>query len=326
MAATNPFKTSDLVSKYGWQVMVYLANLGVNLLSEAAILFVDSGNTAAGLDADDGEHGHSFQKPLLTLDYAVGLCTANQGDVILVAPGHSETLSGASDLDFDVSGITVIGLGSGSLMPTFSLGGTDAATTVEINGDNITLRNLRFIGADEDGTTVCIDIQTGSDYITLDGLHFFETVATMEILTCITLEDKTDQCTIKNCVFRNLATGSNAAAIITEADEHDFLVIDNCVFFGDWTTAAIDLNAQTIVYPTIKNCSIVNLDATIGACVLVGSGTAALIQDCRVITGKSSAYPIADITLSFTPGCIAAEKNTYDTPKVASGTQADFSS
>lgn len=324
MAATNPFKASDLVAKYGWQIMPYLSNLGAALLCESQILFVDSGATNK-LDADDTEHGHSFQKPLATLGYAVGLCTADQGDVILLAPGHAETLSGASDLDIDVAGITVIGIGIGTQMPTFTLGGTDAATTVEINGDNITLKNLRFEGGDEGGTTVCLDVQE-CDYLTLDGLIFWEPTATMEIFKCITLADKTNQVTIKNCLFMNGATGSNTAAIATEADEHAHLRIENCVFQGDWTDAALDLDAQAIVYPIIKDCLIINVDATAGEAITLNSATVAVVVDCRIASGKgTSSYPCSDTTATFSLGTIAGEANTVGIPALGNATETDFS-
>jgi hypothetical protein len=286
--------------------MVRLTALGIQNLSDAQILFVDSGG-ANTLDADDGVHGLTMETPLATLDYAVGLCTADQGDVIVVAAGHTETLSGASDLDLDVNGITIIGLGYGSLRPTFTLGGTDAATTVEINGDNIRMYNLRFVGGDTDGTTVCIDIKSGSDYVTLEGLEFFETANTTEILKCITIEDKVDQLTIKDCVFRNLCSGDNTAAIATEGDEHDFLTIEGCTFIGDWTTGILDLDAAAINYPLIKDCVMVNYDATAGKAILLNSATKAVMVNLRVASAKGDGYPVSDITASYQMGCEGCE-------------------
>jgi len=323
MAATNPFLVSDLIKKYGWAVMPYLSNLGVTLLSEAQILFVDSQHTNA-LDADDATHGHSFEQPLATIDYAIGLCTADQGDVILVAPNHAETLSGAADLDIDVNQVTIIGLGSGSARPTLTLGGTDASTTIEINGDNITVMNLRIVGGDTDGTTRAIDIKSGSDYVTLDGLEFFETVSTKEILGCITLEDKTDQCTIKNCVFRNLCSGDNTDAIITEADEHDFLTIENCTFIGDWTNAALDLDAAAINYPIIKDCLIVNYDTSAGDAIDLDSSTKAIMVNLRVASGKGDAYPVGDVSASFEMGCYGCEAGAVGYLGLGSKTSTDF--
>ena len=62
--------------------------------------------------------GQNPDAPLATIDYAVALCTADKGDVIYVMPGHAEVVSAAAGLDLDVSGITIIGLGSGANTPT----------------------------------------------------------------------------------------------------------------------------------------------------------------------------------------------------------------
>ncbi len=325
MAAVNPFKVTDLVRKYGWDAMVRLSALGIQNLSEAQILFVDSGAPSA-LDADDGYHGHTLDTPLATLDYAVGLCTADQGDVIVVAAGHTETLSGVSDLDLDVNGITVIGLGYGSLRPTFTLGGTDAATTVEVNGDNIRMYNLRFVGGDTDGTTVCIDIKTGSDYVTLEGLEFFETANTTEILKCITIEDKVNQLTIKDCVFRNLCSGDNTAAIATEADEHDFLTIEGCTFIGDWATGILDLDAAAINYPLIKDCVMVNYDASVGAAILLDASTKAVMVNLRIASAKGDSYPVSDVTASYQMGCEGCEPGKETVAYLGSATASSWAS
>jgi len=314
----------NLIDKYSSEVVAVLASIGVPL-PEASVFFVDSGATNAQ-DAADGEHGNTWSRPFATLDYAVGRCTADQGDIILVAPGYAETLSGAADLDIDVSGITIIGLGTGSLMPTFTLGGIDAATTIEINGDNITVKNLRIVGGDTDGTTLGINVITGSDYLTLDGLVFWETTATMEIFTCISLADKTDQCTIKNCHFMNGATGSNVAAIITASDEHDYLVIDNCVFMGDWIDGVIDLNAAAIVYPTIKNCIIQNVDTDAGNAIMLNAATVAMLINNMIATGKGDGYAVSDVSASFCIQNYTGEVATNAIAVTGNATSTDLSS
>lgn len=56
-------------------------------LTTGSIFFVHSGT---GVNALGG--GRNPDAPLATLDYAIGLCTANKGDMIFVMPGHAETL------------------------------------------------------------------------------------------------------------------------------------------------------------------------------------------------------------------------------------------
>jgi hypothetical protein len=322
MAATHPMKASDLVGKYGWQIMPYLSNLGVTLLSEAQILFVDSGATEAS-DADDGVHGHSFETPLATIDYAIGLCTADQGDVILVSPGHTETISSAAGIDLDVDDVTIIGVGVNDKRPKISF--SAEASTFEINADNVTVKNLQFVGTKTGGTTVGIDIKTGSDYVTIEDCKFYETANTLELLTVITAEDKTDYLTIRNCEFLNLAGGDNLSALATEGDEHDFLVVEGCKFIGDWTNACLDLDADAIVYPLIRDCVLVNVDATAGKAITLNASTVAMMSDLRVATGKGDGYPVSDVSASFETNCYACEAGALGYLGMGSQTATDLS-
>ena len=81
------------------------------------IWFVNNTVTAA---TDATGYGQNPDAPFATLDYAIGQCTASNGDVIYVMPGHAEDLTAADSIDVDVAGIKIIGLGWGALKPTFS--------------------------------------------------------------------------------------------------------------------------------------------------------------------------------------------------------------
>lgn len=322
MAATNPQLVKDLVHRFGWDILPYLSNLGVNLLSNSQVLFVDSGATNA-LDADDTVHGLSFENPLATLDYAIGLCTADQGDVILVAPGHTETISAAAGVDLDVDDVTIIGVGVNDKRPKMVF--SAEASTFEINADNVTVKNLQFVSTKTGGTTVGIDIKTGSDYVTIDSCKFYETANTLELLTCITAEDKTDYLTIRNCEFLNLAGGDNLSCLATEADEHDYLRVEGCTFIGDWTNACLDLDADAIVYPLIRDCTMVNVDATAGKVITLNASTVAMMSNLRVATGKGDGYPVSDVSASFEVACYACEAGALGYLGMGSQTATDLS-
>ncbi|KKK50680.1 hypothetical protein LCGC14_3122610, partial [marine sediment metagenome] len=79
-----------------------------------------------------------------TLDEAINLCTANRGDRIYVAQGHREdgVVGTAALWTADVDGITIIGLGQGSLTATFDYNFT--SNTCVVSGNNVTIHNLRF--------------------------------------------------------------------------------------------------------------------------------------------------------------------------------------
>lgn len=121
--------------------------------------FVDSGSGA------DTKSGTEWNDPLATLDAAVGKCSANNGDVIYIKPGHSETLSADSAVDIDVAGVTVIGLGYGAARPTFTF---DTAVTADFKlaAASVVIKNLLFI-AGIDALTGPIAV-SGADCAVID--------------------------------------------------------------------------------------------------------------------------------------------------------------
>jgi len=221
MASTNPMLTSDLIAKYGWQVMPYLSNLGVNLLAEAALLFVDSGATNA-LDADDGIHGHSFQYPFATANFANYMATASQGDVILLAPGHAETINdggtasstATDELVMDKIGVTMLGIGTGTLRPTFTMGSDDTTATINITAANCRLSNVRVISGLAD-LAIGITVAATADGTVIDNCDIRDgNAANKEMVIGINVAANADEVTIKDCVFETVASGGCANAIV----------------------------------------------------------------------------------------------------------------
>ena len=101
-----------------------------------SVYWVDS---AIGSNGNDG----SFLQPFASVDYAVGQCTASNGDKIMLKTGHAEALSSATALAIDVAGITIIGEGVGTDRPTFTLD-TAAAATIAVSGANTVIKNCIF--------------------------------------------------------------------------------------------------------------------------------------------------------------------------------------
>jgi hypothetical protein len=101
------------------------------------VFWVDSG---AGSNGNKG----TFDRPFATLDYAVGKCTASNGDVIFLKPGHAETIASAGALDLDVAGITIVGLGTGTSRPTFTFA-TAISADMDVDAADITVINCLFV-------------------------------------------------------------------------------------------------------------------------------------------------------------------------------------
>ena len=109
-----------------------------DMLVGGNVYFVDSG----GQKANDGNLGvHPTNSPLATLAGAFDKCTADNGDFIVLLPGHAETLTAVEALD--VAGVTVVGIGNGDNMPTFTINA--AIPGFNITADDIKVHNIRLV-------------------------------------------------------------------------------------------------------------------------------------------------------------------------------------
>ena len=192
------------------------------------IFYVDSGTPGAG-------DGRSWGTAVATLDAGVNLCTVSaRGDTIYVAAGHTETV--ASDFaDLDVAGITVIGLGEGKSRPYFDYT-TGTGSSMIINADNVTVRNLHF-HANITDIAVAIEVQTTSeDVIIEDCLFTMESEGTDDFLICIDHAATNNGAVVRNCEFRLGASAATSAIHFLKAD---YAEISGNEISGDFSDACI---------------------------------------------------------------------------------------
>lgn len=169
------------------------------------------------------------------LDSAVGACTANAGDVIFVMPGHEETVASADAIDLDVAGISVIGLGQGSLRPKFTFS-TAITARMAIAAANIRLQNVVL----ENG----IDNLTNALHISAANAQLIdvETVDNDSNYHCddfIVTTAAADGLRIKGWKHKAASgkTGAQTALSIVGGDD---IEIDHVDLDGDFAVAAIE--------------------------------------------------------------------------------------
>lgn len=200
---------------------------GVPLLSAypGDVYWVHSGT------GSNGNKG-TFDRPFSSIDYAVGRCTANQGDIIMVKPGHTETVTAAGGLDLDVAGIAIIGLGSGSLRPTINFT-TVVGADMDVDAANITMFNFLFTGG-IDALTGPIDINA-ADFT----LQNFETRdVTGQATDFIVTDDNCDRLLISGWKH-NGAAAAGADTAITLVGGDDW-VIEDFEIYGNFAVAGIE--------------------------------------------------------------------------------------
>jgi hypothetical protein len=193
-------------------------------------------NWVAGVDSP--ECG-TKETPFASIDYAVGQCTGNNGDVIYVLPGHTDTITATTTMTLDVAGISVIGLGNGTLRPTITLG-TSTAATITISAANVLLSNIIFQTAiDELAAAITV---TGAN-CTLDTVDYVEYSASYQTIIGVKVSAAT-YFTMKNCHHSQVTAPNGNGGWVNLAGACNDCVIQNNMFFINTTNNG---NSGTIV-------------------------------------------------------------------------------
>lgn len=193
------------------------------------VFFVDSGSTARG---DNPAKGQAPDTPFSTIDFAIGRCAANNGDIIFVMPGHAEDITGATSLVMDVAGVRIIGMGIGRSRPVLTYTATDS--TVEMDAANCTLENIVFVAGI---SAVVVGINVDAADCSIVNCEFDIGATLFDFVTAIDI-DAVDRATVVNCRFiaENGTAGADEAIRLDTANEVQ--VIDN-QFTGDFAFACI---------------------------------------------------------------------------------------
>lgn len=133
----------------------------------------------SGSDSNKGD----FNSPFATLEYALSQCYANRGDIIFIKPGHAESIASATALNFDVAGVAVVGLGSGSNRPTFTYTTANTAT-IPVTAANMSVQNCLLVG-NFLSIASAFTLATAPNF-TIQNCEFADTSAVLGFLSIVT--------------------------------------------------------------------------------------------------------------------------------------------
>lgn len=228
---------------------------------------------------------------------AIGAVTANT--IIVCLPGHVESI-GNESLVLDVAGVSVLGLGRGTIQPRFHF--EHANAEISVAADNVGLRGLRF-SADVTAVAVGIEIEDGSEHCAVIG-NWFDTVAegTDEFNVAIRTNDAANFALIEDNDIDMGIAGAVAAVSFTQ-DTYRTIVRGNRVW-GDFSTACVNgittLSAELLIE---KNLFVNGIGGNLNTepAIELLTGSTGIIRDNDIATNLSTmaAAIVADTCLSY---------------------------
>ncbi len=272
------------------------------------VFYADSNAGGSGTGVD-------WTNAVTTIKAAALKCASDNGDVLLVAPGHAETLTAADDVDITRTGLRIFGLGVGENRPTLTY---TANGEFVFGADDVEIHGFNFIAGD--AVVHAIDVEAGMENFIINDCRFWTTsVNTDEFIDCIDIAAGSDNGKITNCEFE---IGAASAVSAISHVGSDFTEISGNLFSGDFSTAAIEDATTASIWMVIRDNTIIQGD-TAGAlnavaAISLKADTSAVIINNEIFTGTTEALSIVSTvgllsgnSFNATAGSVLEAGKTY---------------
>ncbi len=265
--------------------------------------------------------GTSWTNAVTTIKLAALKCASDNGDVLLVAPGHTETLTASDAVDITKTGLRLFGLGVGENRPTLTY--TTNGEFV-IGADDVEIHGFNFIAGN--AVVHAIDVEAGMENFVINDCRFWTTsVNTDEFIDCIDIAAGSDNGKITNCEFEMGA--ASAVSAISHVGS-DFTEISGNLFSGDFSTACIEDATTKSIWMIIKGNIIIQGDTagTLNAVAAISlkADTSAVIINNQIFTSTTEALSIvstigllSENSFNATAGSVLEVGKVYSLKKLA---------
>lgn len=265
-----------------------VASFGVPTVG-SGVLPVTSGKYifVSSLVGSNGNSGLSTSQPVATIAQAQVIADTAKADVIVLMPGHAESLTAAAALTINKSGVYIIGMGTGALRPTLTWSTSTAAQMI-VSAANVTFDNIVFDFTGIDAIVAAISV-TGADVAFL-GCTFQTNSGTAGCVLGILTAATATRLRVENCLFYGPATnlGTTTTAQIKHEVGVDYVIKNN--FFTGKMTQSI-LNATAVLRGLIDNNRFVVATGTVA--ITMHASSTPLISNNRINVPSGTAPIVA---------------------------------
>lgn len=251
-----------------------------------------------GANGSNGNTGTSAAAPFATLAYALSACLAGNNDVIVILPGHAESITSATQVAFSVSAVTMVGLGTGVQRPTFTFTTANTATIAVSAGSN-KISNCIFIG-NFLSIASCFTL-TAAPNFWVDNCRFRDTSAVLGFLSIITttVSVNADGLTFTNNEVQSDATTTPGPAIVIAGTIDRLTITGNIITHSTISNniaALLEHGALVVshLFCAYNSVYSVNTDTATGALLVK---TTATTGTGMIISNRAAALDVAGVIL-----------------------------
>jgi hypothetical protein len=262
--------------------------------ADGNVFWVDSTN---GLASDSAAGRGTFNYPFATIDYAVGRCTADNGDKIFVAAGHTETVTAAAGLDLDVAGITIIFMGEGANRATITF--TTAVTAdMDVDAANITMINPRFT-AGIDALTGPIDVNAAN--FKLINAQYVDTTS-IDTTDCVVAAATATGLEIRGLEYVIGDEGGTQKQSFIQLNGVDNAILTGIKCAGDFATGNIENVTDEVLNIHMSDIYLKNTNATPKPCMVLDANATGFADrvNCRIASGTTYVSNVAKLNWTST--------------------------
>jgi len=192
----------------------------------------------SGTGTDGAGHGGSPDAPFASIDYAIGKCTADKGDIIYVMPGHAESYGDGEGFTADIAAVRIIGIGWGAARPTLTF--AHAAASCAVSAASVAIENIRFVAGITAVAAGVALAATATDF-EMRGCEFYWGGTTGDdFVLCVSMLAGADRAIFEgNRFLQEPAVAGNASAI-KFVGPCDNMIIRGNEFMGDSSVACVN--------------------------------------------------------------------------------------
>jgi hypothetical protein len=279
-----------------------VAASGVGIRTNYATLLPPGSKVAAYVGAiqDDSLDAYAASTLLVpTLQAGLARCRSGKGDVVVVLPGHTETVSTADFFTNLVAGTQIIGVAqkNSSLMPTFTFSATAATFLLDVA--DVTVSGLKFVSSIDAVVNYLTTSAAGCKI--LDCVFDCGTSSALDVASPVLVNAGSDNLEIAFNRFTSLSTAVATNGVLVQGACQGVSIHDNDfdLSISGATSGLIEFGAFAIGQGRVFNNSLKNRRAAAAVCMriadtagregLIFDNYMAVVPDITVIGGLISA-------------------------------------